>query len=54
MVQIPQFVLTAFAGIGFLFLGSLVLSYVQLLLSLFVLPGKNVGVYWNLDLINAE
>lgn len=43
MDSIPKPVLLAFAGIGALWLGSKVVSYVQLLLSLFVLPGKNVS-----------
>lgn len=40
--KIPNAVTTFFAAIGVIFLGSKVLSYVQLLLSLFVLSGKNV------------
>jgi hypothetical protein len=40
---IPKSVLTAFAGIGFVFISSKVISYIQLLLSLFALSGKNVS-----------
>jgi 17beta-estradiol 17-dehydrogenase / very-long-chain 3-oxoacyl-CoA reductase len=42
MDKIPQSLLVGFAGIGALWLGSKIVTYVQLLLSLFVLPGKNV------------
>lgn len=45
MDNIPKPLLVAFAGIGALWFGSKVLSYVQLLLSLFVLPGKNLRSY---------
>lgn len=45
MDSIPKPVLLTFAGIGALWLGSKVVSYVQLLLSLFVLPGKNLRSY---------
>jgi hypothetical protein len=41
--QIPKPVLSALAGIGALFLGLKVFNYVRLLLSLFVLSGKNVS-----------
>jgi hypothetical protein len=40
--KVPKLLLNSFAAIGFVFLGSKVLSYIQLLLSLFVLSGKNV------------
>lgn len=43
LAKVPNSVLAAFAGIGFIFISSKVLSYAQLLLSLFVLPGKNVS-----------
>lgn len=42
MDKIPHSVLLGFAGIGALWFGSKVVSYIQLLLSLFVLEGKNV------------
>ena len=41
--KIPSLVVKTFAAIGFIFIGSKVLSYAQLLLSLFVLSGKNVS-----------
>jgi 17beta-estradiol 17-dehydrogenase / very-long-chain 3-oxoacyl-CoA reductase len=41
--KIPNFAIKAFAAIGFVFLGSKVISYIRLLLSLFVLSGKNVS-----------
>jgi len=41
--KIPKPVLAGFAGLGFLVLSNKVISYIQLLLSLFVLPGKNVS-----------
>ena len=40
--KIPNVVTMGFAAIGFIFLGSKVISYIQLLLSLFVLSGKSV------------
>jgi hypothetical protein len=40
--KVPNVVTTFFAAIGFVFLGSKVIGYIQLLLSLFVLSGKNV------------
>ena len=40
--NVPQPVQWAFAGIGALFLGSKILSYLQLVLNTFVLPGTNV------------
>jgi hypothetical protein len=40
--KFPNVVTTFFAAIGFVFLGSKVIGYIQLLLSLFVLSGKNV------------
>jgi len=40
--KVPSVVTVFFAAIGVLFLGGKVISYVQLLLSLFVLSGKNV------------
>jgi 17beta-estradiol 17-dehydrogenase / very-long-chain 3-oxoacyl-CoA reductase len=43
--QIPSSVLAAFAGIGALYAGSKIISYVRLLLSLFVLSGKNVCLF---------
>lgn len=43
--KVPKSVLGAFAGLGLLIAGNKVLSYVRLLLSLFVLSGKNVGHY---------
>jgi 17beta-estradiol 17-dehydrogenase / very-long-chain 3-oxoacyl-CoA reductase len=42
--NIPQPVQWAFAGIGALFLGSKVLSYLQLVLSSFVLSGTSVCI----------
>ena len=44
MENIQDVATKTFAVLGALWLGSKVLSYVQLLLSLFVLPGKDVGV----------
>jgi len=41
--KIPKPVLAGFAGLGFFVLSNKVISYIQLLLSLFVLPGKNVS-----------
>ena len=41
--KIPNVVTAAFAAIGFIFIGSKAISYIQLLLSLFVLSGKNVS-----------
>ncbi|KAI9054648.1 hypothetical protein LZ554_001800 [Drepanopeziza brunnea f. sp. 'monogermtubi'] len=43
--SIPAPFLAFFAGIGALWLGSKVISYVRLLLSLFVLSGKNLRTY---------
>lgn len=40
--KIPKPVLAGFAALGALFVSNKVLSYVRLLLSLFVLSGKNV------------
>lgn len=40
--KVPKPLLAAFAGLGFYLAASYVLSYVRLLLSLFVLSGKNV------------
>jgi len=42
--KIPKPVLAGFAGLGLLVVLSKVISYIQLLLSLFVLPGKNVSL----------
>lgn len=42
--KIPKSVLATFGIIGLLFASSKVLSFVRLLLSLFVLPGKNVCI----------
>lgn len=39
----PKSILGALAGLGLLVVGNKVLSYVRLLLSLFVLSGKNVS-----------
>lgn len=39
---VPKALLTGFAGVGALYLGSKILSYIILLLDLFVLPGTNV------------
>ncbi|KAI1005149.1 Very-long-chain 3-oxoacyl-CoA reductase [Podosphaera aphanis] len=43
--QIPNSALTGLAAIGAIFLGTRILSYVRLLLSLFVLSGKNLRKY---------
>jgi hypothetical protein len=40
--KVPIPVLAAFAGVGFLFAFSKLISAIRLLLSLFVLPGTNV------------
>jgi len=40
--EIPNSVLAAFAGIGFIFISSKAVSFLRLFLSLFVLPGKDV------------
>jgi hypothetical protein len=42
--KIPQGALLTFGAIGFLFLAGKVVSYIRLLLSLFMLPGKNVSI----------
>jgi len=39
---LPKAVLTGLAGIGAFIVAGKVISYIQLLLSLFVLSGKNV------------
>lgn len=41
--KVPSVVTLFFAAIGFVSIGSKIISYVQLLLSLFVLSGKNVS-----------
>ncbi len=41
--RVPVPVLAGFAGIGALWLSAKVVSYVRLLLSLFVFSGKNVS-----------
>lgn len=43
--NIPQPVQLAFAGVGAIYLASRVVSYVQLLLNLFVLSGTNLRKY---------
>lgn len=40
--KVPQSVQLALAGIGALYLGSKFFSYLQLILSSFLLPGTNV------------
>ncbi|KAG0649234.1 3-ketoacyl-reductase [Hyphodiscus hymeniophilus] len=45
MDKIPSLAIKAFAAIGFLFIGSKVIIYIQLLLSLFVLSGKSLRSY---------
>jgi hypothetical protein len=44
VAHVPQGVQWAFAGVGALFVGGKVLSYLQLLLNLFVLSGVNVSL----------
>jgi len=41
--KVPKPLLTAFAAIGFVVIAGKVVSYIQLLLDLFVLPGTNVS-----------
>ena len=41
--KVPRPVLATFAGIGTLWLGLKVVSYMRLLLSLFIFSGKSVG-----------
>lgn len=43
MDKVPNLAIVFFAAIGFVFIGSKVFSYIRLLLSLFVLSGKNVS-----------
>lgn len=44
VAHVPQSVQWALAGVGALFVGGKVLSYLQLLLNLFVLSGVNVSL----------
>jgi 17beta-estradiol 17-dehydrogenase / very-long-chain 3-oxoacyl-CoA reductase len=48
--KIPKPVLAGFAGLGLLVISSKILSYIRLLLSLFVLSGKNVSSFPSLTL----
>lgn len=41
--RVPQAVQWGFAGVGALFLGSKIFSYLRLLLNVFVLSGTNVS-----------
>lgn len=41
--RVPQAVQLGFAGVGAIYIGSKLLSYLQLVLSAFVLSGTNVG-----------
>jgi len=41
--KIPKPILTALAAVGFIAISSRVVSYIQLLLSVFVFSGKNVS-----------
>lgn len=43
MTYMPKAAITAFAAIGFVYISTKVLTYVVLLLELFVLSGTNVG-----------
>jgi 17beta-estradiol 17-dehydrogenase / very-long-chain 3-oxoacyl-CoA reductase len=47
--HIPKAALVGFAGIGAFAVASKVISYVQLLLSLFVLPGTNACLQTKLN-----
>jgi len=42
--SLPSLAIKSFAVIGFVFLGSKIISYTQMLMSLFVLSGKNVSL----------
>lgn len=45
VANVPQPVQWAFAGIGALYVGSKVLSYLQFVLGVFVLSGTNVSLH---------